>query len=76
MDTPVFAASDSSVHRWAGGELRLPAGDGKEAFIDAEDIAEVAVAALTEDGRRVLGRPLRNFSDYAKAAAAQGAWHV
>lgn len=32
------------------GELRLPAGDGKEAFIDAEDIAEVAVAALTEDG--------------------------
>ncbi len=32
------------------GEVRLPAGDGKEAFIDAEDIAEVAVAALTEDG--------------------------
>ncbi|WP_030669598.1 NmrA family NAD(P)-binding protein [Streptomyces cellulosae] len=32
------------------GEVRLPAGDGKEAFVDAEDIAEVAVAALTEDG--------------------------
>jgi uncharacterized protein YbjT (DUF2867 family) len=32
------------------GEVRLPAGDGKEAFIDAEDIAEVAVAALTEAG--------------------------
>ncbi|WP_329269910.1 hypothetical protein [Streptomyces sp. NBC_01451] len=28
--------------------IRLPAGDGKEAFVDAEDIAEVAVAALTE----------------------------
>ncbi|MFF1294761.1 MULTISPECIES: NmrA family transcriptional regulator [unclassified Streptomyces] len=32
------------------GEVRLPAGDGVEAFIDAEDIAEVAVAALTESG--------------------------
>jgi uncharacterized protein YbjT (DUF2867 family) len=32
------------------GEVRLPAGDGKEAFNDAEDIAEVAVAALTEAG--------------------------
>lgn len=32
------------------GELRLPAGDGAEAFIDAQDIAAVAVAALTEDG--------------------------
>ncbi|WP_158850158.1 fumarylacetoacetate hydrolase family protein [Saccharothrix deserti] len=31
------------------GELRLPAGDGEEAFIDAEDIAEVAVAALPKD---------------------------
>lgn len=135
------------------GEVRLPAGDGKEAFVDAEDIAEVAVAALTEDGhagchyevsgprlmtfgeaveeiaratgrdlryvpltpeayadeqraqgvpeewvgpsvgmyeyirsgglatlgdgiQRALGRPPRDFSDYAKAAAAQGAWPV
>ncbi|MFF2851374.1 NAD(P)H-binding protein [Streptomyces sp. NPDC058001] len=32
------------------GELRLPAGDGAASFVDAEDIAEVAVAALTEDG--------------------------
>lgn len=32
------------------GEVLLPAGEGKEAFVDAEDIAEVAVAALTEDG--------------------------
>lgn len=32
------------------GELRLPAGDGAASFVDAEDIAAVVVAALTEDG--------------------------
>lgn len=32
------------------GEVMLSAGNGLEPFIDAEDIAEVAVAALTEDG--------------------------
>ncbi|MDV5143467.1 NAD(P)H-binding protein [Streptomyces sp. SBC-4] len=32
------------------GELRLPAGDGAASFTDADDIAAVAVAALTEDG--------------------------
>ena len=32
------------------GEVVLPAGNVGEPFIDAEDIAEVAVAALTEDG--------------------------
>ncbi|MFF8811433.1 NAD(P)H-binding protein [Streptomyces pactum] len=32
------------------GELRLPAGDGAASYIDAEDIAAVVVAALTEDG--------------------------
>lgn len=32
------------------GELRLPAGDGAASFVDAEDIAAVVVAALT-DGR-------------------------
>ena len=32
------------------GELVLPAGDVPEPFVDAEDIADVAVAALTEDG--------------------------
>lgn len=31
------------------GELRLPAGDARAGFVDAEDIAAVAVAALTED---------------------------
>jgi uncharacterized protein YbjT (DUF2867 family) len=32
-----------------GGTLALPAGDGRVPFIDAEDIADVAAAALTED---------------------------
>ncbi|TDC54175.1 SDR family NAD(P)-dependent oxidoreductase [Jiangella ureilytica] len=32
------------------GDLRLPAGDGATSFVDAGDIAAVAVAALTEHG--------------------------
>jgi uncharacterized protein YbjT (DUF2867 family) len=36
------------------GELRLPAGDGAEAFIDVDDIAEVMAAALTDE--RHVGR--------------------
>ncbi|MFI0357549.1 NAD(P)H-binding protein [Actinomadura sp. 9N407] len=32
------------------GEIRLPAGDGAASFVDADDIAAVAAAALTEDG--------------------------
>ena len=32
------------------GELPLPTGDAVEPFVDADDIADVAVAALTEDG--------------------------
>ncbi|KAB2339620.1 NAD(P)H-binding protein [Actinomadura rudentiformis] len=32
------------------GEVALPSGDVPEPFVDVEDIADVAVAALTEDG--------------------------
>ena len=32
-----------------GGVLSLPTGDGRTPFVDADDIAEVAAAALTED---------------------------
>jgi uncharacterized protein YbjT (DUF2867 family) len=32
------------------GEVVLPAGNAPEPFVDADDIADVAVAALTEDG--------------------------
>ncbi|WP_328861393.1 NAD(P)H-binding protein [Streptomyces sp. NBC_00306] len=36
---------------WDGsGELRLPTGGGREAFVDLEDLADVAAAALTQDG--------------------------
>ena len=31
------------------GEVALPAGDAPEPFVDADDIADVAVAALTDD---------------------------
>ncbi|UED83780.1 NAD(P)H-binding protein [Streptomyces profundus] len=34
------------------GDLRIPGGDAAAAFVDAEDIADVAVAALTEDGHQ------------------------
>ncbi|MDI6103432.1 NAD(P)H-binding protein [Actinoplanes sp. NEAU-A12] len=131
------------------GEIVLPVGDAAEPFVDAADIAEVAVAALTGDGhagqtydvtgprlltfaevaaelsaalgreirfvpvsrgeyvealraggmpeefaelfdlvtdgrnahlgdgvRRVLGRPPRDFAEFARAAAADGAWNA
>ena len=131
------------------GELALPTSDAVEPFVDADDIADVAVAALTDDrhigkvyelsgprllsfhdiarelsvatGRRILylpvskdayaatlrenglpvefadlfelivdgrnahlvdgveqalGRPARDFADFARDAAARGAWKV
>ncbi|RLV01319.1 NmrA-like protein [Streptomyces griseocarneus] len=44
LEEPLFAGP------LAAGELRLPTGEGREPFIDAEDIAEAAVAALTGEG--------------------------
>jgi uncharacterized protein YbjT (DUF2867 family) len=43
---------DEGIFREAviGGELALPLGDVRQAFVDADDIAAVAVAALTSDG--------------------------
>ncbi|MEU8709906.1 NAD(P)H-binding protein [Streptomyces sp. NPDC048565] len=32
------------------GEIRLPTGDGQEPFVDAGDVADVATAALLDDG--------------------------
>ncbi|WP_436771865.1 NAD(P)H-binding protein [Yinghuangia sp. YIM S09857] len=56
------------------GELALPLGDAKEPFIDAEDIADVAVAALTEDGHAgevydVTGPRLMSFGEAVAAIA-------
>jgi uncharacterized protein YbjT (DUF2867 family) len=51
-----------------GGEVALPAGRVGEPFIDADDIADVVVAALTEDGHvdqlyEVTGPRLLTFGD-------------
>ena len=50
------------------GEIALPAGDVGEPFVDVDDIAEVAVAALTEDGHasqvyELTGPRLLTFSE-------------
>jgi uncharacterized protein YbjT (DUF2867 family) len=60
------------------GELALPAGDVGEPFVDADDIADVAVAALTEEGHvgevyEVTGPRLLTFADaVAEIARATG----
>jgi uncharacterized protein YbjT (DUF2867 family) len=51
-----------------GGEVALPAGNVPEPFVDAEDIADIAVAALTEDGHagqlyELTGPRLLTFAD-------------
>lgn len=75
------------------GEIALLAWDVSEPFADAEDIADVTVAALTADGHAghtyeltgprlltfgdaaALGRRPRDFSEYARDAAATGIWN-
>ena len=52
------------------GFLPMPAGDVREPIIDVDDIADVAVAALTEDGHagelyEVTGPRLMTFADMA-----------
>ena len=56
------------------GTVALPAGDVLEPFIDIEDIAAVAVAALTEDGHageiyEVTGPRLMTFADAVREIA-------
>jgi uncharacterized protein YbjT (DUF2867 family) len=57
------------------GEVALPAGDVREPFVDADDIADVAVAALTEDGHsgrlyEVTGPRLLSFAEAVEEIAA------
>ncbi|MFI6484958.1 NmrA family NAD(P)-binding protein [Nonomuraea sp. NPDC050663] len=68
----------------AGGVLALPAGERSEPFVDAEDIADVVVAALTEDGHagriyELTGPRLLTFHDVAaeisKASGKPVAYH-
>jgi uncharacterized protein YbjT (DUF2867 family) len=47
-------SEDYMLEHVLGGELRLPAGQVPTPFVDADDIADVAVAALTDD--RDIGR--------------------
>jgi uncharacterized protein YbjT (DUF2867 family) len=60
------------------GEVYLPAGEVREPFIDADDIAAVAVAALTEDGHggqlyELTGPRLLTFAEaVAEIGAASG----
>lgn len=35
-----------------------------------------ALGSVTGDVEKVLGRPPRDFADYARTAAAQGAWNT
>ncbi|SEG55180.1 Uncharacterized conserved protein YbjT, contains NAD(P)-binding and DUF2867 domains [Thermomonospora echinospora] len=58
-----------------GGELVVPSGTAPEPYIDAEDIADVAVAALTEDGHagrlyEVTGPRLLTFTDVVTELSA------
>ncbi|WP_208543695.1 NAD(P)H-binding protein [Rathayibacter sp. VKM Ac-2804] len=52
------------------GVIAIPAGDAVEPFVDAEDIADVVVAALTEDGHdgavyELSGPRLLSFAEVA-----------
>jgi uncharacterized protein YbjT (DUF2867 family) len=42
-------SEDYMLEHVLGGELRLPAGQVPTPFVDADDIADIAVAALTDD---------------------------
>lgn len=42
-------SEDYMLEHVLAGEIALPAGDTPEPFVDADDIADVAVAALTDD---------------------------
>lgn len=57
------------------GEIRAPAGDGKEPFVDAEDISDVAVEALLDpshDGKtyELTGPRLLSFAEVADEITA------
>ena len=68
-------SEDYMVEGILAGELALPAGDVPEPFVDAEDIADVAVAALTEDRHvgetyTLTGPRLLTFADAVGEIAA------
>ncbi|HEY1178565.1 MAG TPA: NmrA family transcriptional regulator [Phytomonospora sp.] len=76
--TQNFAELPMFADQLAAGVLALPTGDGREAFIDTRDIAEVAAVALTEGAHngRILElsgpRPVSFGEFVAGYAAATG----
>jgi uncharacterized protein YbjT (DUF2867 family) len=76
--SPRTSARRASRTSSGSGAVALPAPETGEPFVDAEDVADVAVAALTEDGHsgtvyEVTGPRLLPFSDaVAEIAAATG----
>jgi uncharacterized protein YbjT (DUF2867 family) len=83
VDWTILAASafnqnfDEGVFRapLRSGVLPVPAGDVADPFVDVDDVADVAVAALTEDGHagqryEVTGPRLLTFHEAVAAIAA------
>lgn len=68
-----FAQNFSEGYLWGpamAGAIALPAGNVREPIVDVDDIADVAVAALTEDGHsgelyEVTGPRLLSFDEIA-----------
>src|SRR5215216_5010376 len=72
-------SEDYMLEHVLSGEIRLPAGDVPTPFLDADDIADVAVAALTEEGHagqlyELTGPRSLTFAD-AAAEIAEAAGH-
>jgi uncharacterized protein YbjT (DUF2867 family) len=71
-------SEDYWLEQVRAGELALPAGDTPEPFVDADDIADVAVAALTDDRHigevyELTGPRLLTFTEaVAEISAAAG----
>src|SRR5215216_1570088 len=72
-------SEDYMLEHVLSGEIRLPAGDVPTPFLDADDIADVAVAALTEEGHagklyELTGPRSLTFAE-AAAEIAEAAGH-
>src|SRR5829696_9057546 len=70
-------SEDYMLEHVLSGEIRLPGGDVPTPFVDIEDLADVAVAALTDDrhaGRvyELTGPQSLTFDDAAALIAAAG----
>ncbi len=68
-------SEDYMLEHVLSGEIRLPAGDVPTPFLHVDDIADVAVAALTEDGHvgqlyELTGPRLLTFAEVAAELSA------